>query len=73
MSISPSAVSASAPITTMIFGATIAISSTTRATQAKSANEASLRGHFTHSVPYTASGSIDSRLSDFISAPPARP
>ncbi len=73
MSISPSAASASAPITTTIFGCTIAISSTTRETHAKSASEASLSGHFTHSVPYTASGSIDSRLSDFISAPPARP
>ena len=46
-----SAASASRPITTTIFGCTIAISSTTRETQAKSASEASLSGHFTHSVP----------------------
>ena len=38
-----------------------------------SAREESARGHFTHSVPYTASGSIERRLSDFISAPPALP
>ena len=73
MFISPSAASASGPITTMILGCTIAISWTTRATQAKSASEASLSGHLTHSVPYTARGSIDRRFSDFISAPPARP
>ena len=73
ISISLSATSASGPITTTIFGCTIAISSTTRAMQAKSASEASLSGHFTHSVPYTASGSICSRFSDFMIAPPARP
>jgi hypothetical protein len=33
----------------------------------------SLTGHFTQSVPYTASGSIARRLNAFISAAPARP
>ena len=73
ISSSLSVLSASGPMTTMILGCTIAISSSTRATHAGSASEESLNGHFTHNVPYTASGSICRRLSDFISAPPARP
>ena len=73
ISSSLSAASASGPITTTIFGCTIAISSMTREMQAKSASEASLSGHFTHSVPYTARGSIERRLSDFMIALPARP
>ena len=68
-----SVASASAPIATTIRGCTIAISSTTRAMHSGSASAESASGHFTHSVPYTASGSIARRLSDFISALPARP
>ena len=60
-------------MTTTILGETIAISSTRRATQPGSAMAGSGTGHLTHSVPYTASGSIESRFSDFISALPARP
>ena len=58
---------------TTIRGCTIASSSTTRAVHAGSASDVSLTGHLTQSVPYTAKGSIASRLSDFISAVPARP
>ena len=65
--------SASSPMTTTILGATMASSSSTRAMHAGSASDASPTGHFTHSVPYTASGSMPSRFSDFISAVPARP
>ena len=49
------------------------IDPTTRPTQAGSASEGSATGHLTHSVPYTASGSMLSRRSDFIRALPARP
>ena len=54
-------------------GCTIASSSSTRPTHAGSAIEASATGHFTHRVPYTASGSIPSRFNDFMSAAPLRP
>ena len=60
-------------MTTTIRGWTIAISSTSRARHSGAASEVSATGHLTHSVPYTASGSISSRLSDFISAVPERP
>ena len=73
MSISLSAIRASAPMTTTILGCTIPTSATTRATHAGSASEGSESGHFTQSVPYTARGSIARRLSDFINAPPALP
>ncbi len=43
--------SASSPITTRIFGCTIASSSTSRPMHAGSASEGSGSGHFTHSVP----------------------
>ncbi len=58
---------------TTIFGWTIANSSTTRTMHAGSASDGSATGHLTHSVPYTASGSMFSRFSDFISAVPLRP
>ena len=65
--------SAASPITTTILGSMIASSSMSRPMHAGSASAGSDTGHFTHSVPYTASGSIPRRLSDFINAPPARP
>ena len=60
-------------MTTTILGETIASSSVSRATQLGSARDGSSTGHFTHSVPYTASGSMFKRFSDFISAFPVRP
>jgi hypothetical protein len=60
-------------MTTTIFGCTMAISSTRRAMHSGAASVVSATGHLTHSVPYTASGSMSRRLKDFISAVPARP
>ena len=68
-----SVASARSPITTMMRGCTTAISSARRATHSSAARSGSLTGHFTHSVPYTVSGSMPSRLKLFISALPARP
>ena len=65
--------SASSPITTTIRGCTIASSPSSRARHSGAASSVSGTGHFTHSVPYTVSGSIPSRLKLFISAEPARP
>jgi hypothetical protein len=65
--------SASSPITTTIRGCTMAISSRTRARQAGAESSVSCTGHFTNTVPYTASGSIPRRLKLFMSALPARP
>ena len=65
--------SASSPITTTILGCTIASSSSTRALHSGAAMSVSATGHFTNTVPYTASGSMPSRLKLFISALPARP
>src|SRR5258708_26587435 len=65
--------SASGPITTTIFGETIASSSITPSMQTGSAIAGSGTGHFTHSGPYTPTASIDNRLSDFITASPDPP
>ena len=51
----------------------MAISSPTRARHAGAESSVSCTGHFTNTVPYTASGSMPSRLKLFMSALPARP
>ncbi len=60
-------------MTTTIRGWTTASSSSTRARHSGADMSVSATGHFTNTVPYTASGSMPRRLKLFISALPARP